>query len=256
MQPQLYNPGVEDNAVQTFDFNGLTLRALLVEGEARFIAKDVADVLGYGLTGDMLRNLDEDEKGMQIVHTPGGPQQMATITESGLYSAILRSRKPEAKAFKRWVTHDVLPAIRKTGSYGAPAESEDALILRALTTLQGRVDAQAKELEQVRPKAEVYDRVLTPEHTFGFRDLCKTLREHFPVNENDVKRVLREKKILTPPRLLGRDRMDVYSAAIDKGWAVRHPAGKHGGKERFQVRFTTQTLEWLLDVLAPLEEVA
>lgn len=255
MQPQLYNPGVEDNSVQTFDFNGLTLRALLVEGEARFIAKDVADVLGYGLTGDMLRNLDEDEKGMQIVHTPGGPQQMATITESGLYSAILRSRKPEAKAFKRWVTHDVLPAIRRTGAYEKP-KTEAEKVLEVFELLRAQAEESRRELEVARPKAEVYDKIFTPEHTFGFRDLCKTLREHFPINEADVKRVLRAKKILTPARVLGRDRMDVYSAAIDRGWAVRHPAGTHGGKERFQVRFTTQTLEWLLAELAPLEEVA
>lgn len=250
MQPQLYNPGVEDNAVQTFDFNGLTLRALLVEGEARFIAKDVADVLGYGLTGDMLRNLDEDEKGMQIVHTPGGRQQMATITESGLYSAILRSRKPEAKAFKRWVTHDVLPAIRKTGAYEKP-KTEAEKVLEVFELLRAQAEESRRELEVARPKAEVYDKILTPEHTFGFRDLCKTLREHFPINEADVKRVLREKKILTPGF-----RLDVYSAAIDKGYAVRHPSGKWGGKERFQPRFTTKTLEWLLAELAPLEEVA
>lgn len=243
------------DAVQAFDFNGLTLRALLVEGEPWFIAKDVADVLGYGLTGDMLRNLDEDEKGMQIVHTPGGPQQMATITESGLYSAILRSRKPEAKAFKRWVTHDVLPAIRRTGAYEKP-KTEEEKVLEVFELLRAQAEESRRELEVARPKAEVYDKILTPEHTFGFRDLCKTLREHFPINEADVKRVLRAKKILTPARVLGRDRMDVYSAAIDRGWAVRHPSGKWGGKERFQPRFTTKTLEWLLAELAPLEEVA
>ena len=81
-----------------------------------FVAKDVCTCLGTAVR-DVPDILDDDEKGVDTIHTPGGPQQMTIISEPGLYSLILRSRKPDAKGFKRWVTHDVLPSIRKTGSY-------------------------------------------------------------------------------------------------------------------------------------------
>lgn len=83
-----------------------------------FVAADVARVLGYHDASAMTRTLDDDEKGMQIVQTPGGDQKLITVTESGLYHAIIKSRVPKAKTFRRWVTSEVLPAIRKTGSYG------------------------------------------------------------------------------------------------------------------------------------------
>lgn len=108
--------------IQTFRFTDtLILRGFLRDGEPWFVAQDVSEALEYRNAPDMTRNLDDDEKGTQIVRTLGGDQEMTVINESGLYSAILKSRKPEAKAFKKWVTSEVLPSIRKTGSYTAPA---------------------------------------------------------------------------------------------------------------------------------------
>lgn len=101
-----------------FEFETLPVRVLTREdGELWFVASDVATALEYRDAGNMARNLDEDEKGTHIVSTLGGEQGVLIINEAGLYSAILRSRKPAAKRFKRWVTHEVLPNIRKTGSY-------------------------------------------------------------------------------------------------------------------------------------------
>ncbi|WP_237185525.1 BRO family protein [Rothia nasimurium] len=236
--------------VQTFDFNGLTLRALLVEGEPWFVLADLVKALGLTNASVVANRLRE--KGVSKTYTPtaGGRQLTTIIDEGNLYRVIMRSNSPAAEPFESWVTDDVLPAIRKTGAYEKP-KTEAEKVLEVFELLRAQAEESRRELEVARPKAEVYDKILTPEHTFGFRDLCKSLREHFPVNEADVKRVLREKKILTPGF-----RLDVYSAAIDKGYAVRHPSGKWGGKERFQPRFTTKTLEWLLAELAPLEEVA
>jgi len=101
-----------------FDFEGRPVRVVTdIKGEPWFVAADVAQSLEYRMASDMTRSLDDDEKGTQIVRTPSGDQEMLVINESGLYSAILKSRKPEAKRFKRWVTSEVLPAIRKTGAY-------------------------------------------------------------------------------------------------------------------------------------------
>lgn len=100
-----------------FKFGKRQVRTLLIDDQPWFVAADVSSALEYRIAGDMTRNLDEDEKGTQIVRTPGGDQEMLVINESGLYSAILRSRKAEAKRFKKWVTSEVLPAIRKHGRY-------------------------------------------------------------------------------------------------------------------------------------------
>ncbi|SNY42445.1 Prophage antirepressor [Pseudomonas sp. LAMO17WK12:I6] len=100
-----------------FNFGKQQVRTFLINDLPWFVATDVASALEYRIAGDMTRNLDEDEKGTQIVRTRGGDQEMLVINESGLYSAILRSRKAEAKHFKKWVTSEVLPAIRKYGNF-------------------------------------------------------------------------------------------------------------------------------------------
>lgn len=94
------------------------VRIVMKDGEPWFVAKDVCDCLKLGNPYTSIALLDEDEKGFHIVETPGGTQEMSVISEAGMYSLVLRSRKPEAKDFKRWVTHDILPSIRKTGQYG------------------------------------------------------------------------------------------------------------------------------------------
>lgn len=92
------------------------------------MAADVCRALGLGNSRQTLSYLDDDEKGVITSDTLGGKQEMSTINEPGLYSLILRSRKPEAKAFKRWITHEVIPAIRKTGGYIAGQETMGAII--------------------------------------------------------------------------------------------------------------------------------
>lgn len=105
------------NDLQVFDFEQQEIRVIEKDGELWFIAKDVSDILGFRSANDMTRMLDEDEKDTHNMRTLGGSQEMQAVNEPGLYSCIFKSRKQEAKKFKRWVTHEVLPAIRKTGSY-------------------------------------------------------------------------------------------------------------------------------------------
>lgn len=105
-----------------YNFEQMPVRIAMRDGEPWFLAPDVATVLGYKHAPHMVRMLDEDEKGVQIVDTLGGQQQQSIISESGLYAAILKSRRPEAKRFRRWVTGEVLPAIRRTGRYDGPKE--------------------------------------------------------------------------------------------------------------------------------------
>ena len=108
---------MSNNDVRLFDYSGQSVRMVDIDGEPWWVAKDVCDVLGIGNVSQSLSYLDDDEKGIITNDTLGGAQKMSIINEPGLYSLMLRSRKDDAKAFKRWVTHDVLPTIRKTGSY-------------------------------------------------------------------------------------------------------------------------------------------
>lgn len=104
-----------------FNFNNSEVRTLNIGDAVWFVCADIAEALGYRDAHNAARCLDNDEKGTQIVSTPSGDQSLTIINESGLYALVLRSRKPEARKFAKWVTSEVLPAIRKTGSYTQPA---------------------------------------------------------------------------------------------------------------------------------------
>jgi len=102
------------------DEDAFPVRIELQDGEPWFVAADVCRVLGIKQATRAVESLDEDERGVTITHTPGGDQRMLIVSESGLYALIFRSRKPVAKKFRKWVTAEVLPAIRRTGRYQAP----------------------------------------------------------------------------------------------------------------------------------------
>ncbi|MDB5054611.1 MAG: prophage antirepressor [Bacilli bacterium] len=118
---------------QIFMYEGAQVRTVMIEDQPWLVAKDLCDILEVGNTSQALSRLDDDEKSTLILNdgTDGNPNK-AIVNEYGMYSLILGSRKPEAKAFKRWVTHEVLPAIRKTGSYTAPEHPIEDGIIHAL----------------------------------------------------------------------------------------------------------------------------
>src|SRR5271165_2819424 len=103
-----------------FKFEQSPVRVVMKDGEPWFVAKDLCEILDHSNHRMAVSALDDDEKGVSIADTPGGPQETPTVNESGLYSLIFTSRKPEAKRFRKWVTGTVLPEIRKTGSYQGP----------------------------------------------------------------------------------------------------------------------------------------
>ena len=128
-----------ENGILVFSQYGFgNIRVIMQGGEPWFVAKDVCECLELGNPRTSVALLDDDEKGVHTMDTPGGAQEMSIISEAGLYSLILRSRKPEAKAFKRWVTHDILPSIRKTGGYGMslPKQQDYAAINHELDALR------------------------------------------------------------------------------------------------------------------------
>lgn len=166
------------NEIQIFQSDRFgTIRALSVDGEPWFVAKDILDMLGLDRTA--LRKLDEDEKGVDTIHTPGGDQQVTTVSEPGFYSLILKSRKPEAKAIQRWVTHEVLPAIRRTGGYMvARDETPEQTMARALLIAQDTMDRQRREIDELRPKALFADAVAASDGTCLVGELAKMIHQN------------------------------------------------------------------------------
>lgn len=157
-----------------------TIRAMSVSDEPWFVATDVAKALGYGDATHMTRRLDEDEKGLRSVETPGGKQQLSVISEAGLYNAILGSKVPGARDFKRWVTHDVLPALRRDGAYVASDGTEDdaTLMARALLAAKRQMDAKDALIAEMKPKALFADAVAASDGTCLVGELAKMLRQN------------------------------------------------------------------------------
>lgn len=157
------------NEISIFHFQGSEVRIVNVNDEPWFVAKDVAKILGYSDTQAMTRRLDDDEVSTCTDNSSGQVRYITIINESGLYNAALGSTKPEAKAFKKWVTSEVLPSIRKHGGYitANGTETPEELYARALTSLKAALDRQkaiaaeqAVQLELQAPDVEYARNVL------------------------------------------------------------------------------------------------
>lgn len=170
------------NGLTSFAFDGHVLRALLIDNEPWFIAGDLARALGYRDAHNMARRLDDDEKGTHSLSTPGGTQLVGIVNEPGLYSAILGSQIPGARKFKRWVTTEVLPAIRKTGSFGQyPAHPATTALPSKRELAQWVIDAEDRadkaeaRCAELEPKAEFYDDLMDADGTYSFLAVSKMI---------------------------------------------------------------------------------
>ena len=173
--------------LQIFAFNDRLVRTTTKDGEPWWIARDVCKILDLDVNSGA-RGLDDDEKALQIVQTPGGPQEMTLISEPGLYSLILRSRKPEARQFRRWITHEVIPAIRRTGAYDANQQKLTALLERYGDVMTPEARSQLvltiAGVRKTAPKgAYVYMSPLTKEALEGAR---RYLDEAYPSRPVEV----------------------------------------------------------------------
>lgn len=173
--------------IQTFNFNAAPLRTLTDEnGDPWFLAKDVCDILEIRNPSDALQSLDDDEKtnlGNSYVWSEPGRRPLI-ISEPGLYRLVIRSRKPEAKEFQRWITHEVLPSIRKTGGYipTSEAESDEDILAKAVLIAQKTIDLKNRQLQakdaqikELGPKAQALDAFTDVEDRLLVRDAAKVL---------------------------------------------------------------------------------
>lgn len=165
--------------MKAFEFAGNNVRTVLKNDEVWFIAKDVCDVLEIIKYRDAVSRLDDEERGSVLVDTLGGRQETTAINESGLYSLIFKSRKPEAKQFKRWVTHEVIPAIRKHGGYLTPQKVEEALINPdTIIMLATQLKEERAKRELDKPKVLFAEAMETSKQTILIGELAKLLKQN------------------------------------------------------------------------------
>lgn len=191
-----------NNEIQKFDFRGASLRTLTDgAGEPWFVAKDVCDILGID-TNHLREALDDDEitnlRNSEVWNQPG--RAPLIISEPGLYKLIMRSRKPEAKEFQRWVTHEVLPQIRKTGGYIPTADVDDDMTILAKAVMIGQrtMEAQKRKIAEqqtriveLEPKARFADAVAASDGTCLVGELAKMLRQNgMDIGQNRLFRLL------------------------------------------------------------------
>lgn len=217
------------NDIQVFKNDQFgTIRALRGDdGEPMFVAKDVCTALGLGNSRQALSRLDEDEKGVISTDTPGGEQKMQAVNEAGLYVLVLGSKKPEAKAFKRWVTHEVLPAIRRDGGYMvARDETPEETMARAFVIAQATIDRQKSRIAELEPKALFADAVAASDGTCLVGELAKMMRQNgLTVGQNRLFAMLREDGYLGN---VGNNRNVPTQRAMDLGlFRIKETAVTH-----------------------------
>jgi anti-repressor protein len=201
-----------------FTYADTQFRTIVIDGEPWFVLSDVCQVLGIRNGRDVAARLADDQKGVAPIDTLGGVQNLTIVNESGFYEVVIRSDKPQAVAFRRWVTSEVLPSIRRTGSYSnAPALSGPALLAHAVLEAKAMLDEAHATIAVLEPKAEVADRFLEAEGDYSVRDAAQSLtRAGIKVGERRLFAVLATKGWIK--RAVGDGRYRVIQSAIEAGY--------------------------------------
>lgn len=193
------------------------IRIIPVDGELMFVAKDVCDCLEITKHRDAISRLDPDERGSVKLDTLGGKQDIAAINEYGLYSLVLSSRKPEAKEFKRWITHDVIPAIRKTGSYSMVIPQTLPEALRAYAdeveshnATKAIVAQQEQQIAEFKPVKDYVDKILSSKSCLAITQIAAD----YGLSAQELNKILHEAGL---QRKVG-DQWILYKQHMAKGF--------------------------------------
>lgn len=193
------------------------VRIIPVDGELMFVAKDICDCLEITKHRDAISRLDSDERGSVKLDTPGGKQDIAAINEYGLYSLVLSSRKPEAKEFKRWITHDVIPAIRKTGSYSMVIPQTLPEALRAYAdeveshnATKAIVAQQEQQIAEFKPVKDYVDKILSSKSCLAITQIAAD----YGLSAQELNKILHEAGL---QRKVG-DQWILYKQHMAKGF--------------------------------------
>jgi anti-repressor protein len=180
------------NELQIFDFSGKGVRITIIDGELWWIARDVCQILGIENAPQAVQVLDSDEKLIYTLHISGQNREVNLINESGLYTLILRSNKPEAKLFRKWVTSEVLPQIRKTGSFNSSVPKSLPEALRAYATAVEEQEKLKQIVHEQQPKVALAEKCLIASNLQSMNDVAKLLN----IGRNKLFCFLRNEMIL------------------------------------------------------------
>ncbi|MCU9594599.1 phage antirepressor [Caldibacillus thermolactis] len=204
-----------------FNYQGTQLRTVVLNNEPWFVAKDVCNILKHSNSRVAISRLDDDEKGVSKVYTPGGYQNMSVVNEYGLYNLVLTSNLPEAKQFKRWITHEVIPSIRKHGAYMTPEKIEEVLLnpdtlIKLATNLkeeqQKRIAAE-KQIEQQKPLVNFAETCMASDKSLLVREVAKMIsKQGILMGERRLFQKLRDWKLIFP------NKNEPYQEYIDRGY--------------------------------------
>lgn len=219
------------------------VRFLEVEGKPYAVANDIAKALGYSDCPKAVRTHCKGVAKMSIP-TNGGIQEVRIIPEGDIYRLIIKSKLPQAEKFEKWVMEEVLPQIRKTGGY-IPIKEEDSeaeIMAKALLIAQKTIEKKDKLIAKLEPKAEIYDRFIDNESTWGLRELRKELESTLgcTIKETDLKQVLKEKGWIGSTT-------KALAYAIRNQYMVTKDIKDRFGTLRTQDRFTSKAREELLE---------
>lgn len=255
-------------ALEVFRYADAEVRTIVEDGDIWFVAADVCTVLEHSDPSKAVAGLDDDEKGRKNVRTLGGQQSMVVVNEPGLYALVIRSRKPEARAFRRWITHDVIPAIRRTGSYrvpDSPAHVLPASYAEALYALAAQVEETEKAEQRAREleaPAAAWTRLASAAGDYSMNQAAKIL-------SRDPGIVIGERKLFEAIQGLGwiyRDKRygsggawSAYQSAIDCGRLVhrtRYHEHPHTGATVLDAPQVRVTIKGLTDLHRHLGGIA
>ena len=223
------------------------VRTTMIDGEPWFVGKDVAEALGYSNARDALyRHVEDEDKQTSCFTTGGQNYNMTIINESGLYSLTLSSKLPSAKKFKHWVTHEVIPTIRKTGSYSIGVPRTFAEALRLAADQQEQIEKQQKLISEQKPKVEFFDTVAESKTAVSMNDAAKSLNFN-NVGRNKLFDILRTQKILMSDNMPYQKYVDAgYFRVIEQKWT-----GKDGMP---QISYKTLVYQKGIDYIRKLLE--
>lgn len=206
------------SAVELYTFNQQNIRVVVIDGEPWFVLADMCAALGLTSPSRVAERIDPDGvSSAQVTDSLGRPQVATIVNESGMYEVVIRSDKPEAVTFRRWITGEVLPSIRRTGTYSTTPElTEDEIVHQALAITARRVEELTARVAELEPKAEVADKFLEAEGDLSVRDAAQSLtRAGVKVGQNRLFTVLERKGWI---RRAGDGRYRVMQTAIEGGW--------------------------------------
>lgn len=191
------------SALEVFRYAENELRTIVIDGQPWFVLSDICRVLDIANGGNVAARLDEADVRQTDISSGGQRRRVSIVSESGMYEVVIRSDKAEARQFRWWITHEVIPSIRRTGAYAVP-ETREQLLARAVIEANAAISEAHQQIEALTPRAEAWDELASADGDYEVADAAK---------------ILARAGIET-----GRQRL--FNQLADLGWIFRGPQGK------------------------------